>query len=335
MNICAVTVTYGNRFRLLSRVIDALVREKVTKIVIVDNASDEESRKQLSDKVDSLKHLLIVKRLFENTGSAAGFRTGIETANALYETEFIWLLDDDNVPEEGALKELVELWNKYEILDKENRLCLLSNRKSRPEYKIMASYDTCSMDEVLGRRNSFLGFNILNGFYPRRGIVKFNSGIRENNIFMQKQYGHLPVAPYGGMFFHKRLLEIIGLPDERFYLYCDDYEFSHRIIRNNGEIIFVPQSKIIDIDDYSSDEPSIQDNEWDRLYYSTRNLIYLQKEFSDSKLLFRINAILFISFQKIKRVMLNMLGIEPIKKSTAFFNAIDDAISGNMGKRQK
>lgn len=333
MNICAVTVTYENRFDLLSKVLNALLLEKVSRIVVVDNASSHECRTQLAKLPKKLKNILTIVHLHENTGSAGGFKKGLETASSYDETEFIWLLDDDNVPEKGALLKLQEFWSKYETHDKENRLCLLSNRIFRPAYKIMAKADSSSLDSVSGIKNSFLGFNLLNYVYPGKEAIKFNTNIREDEVILERGYGHIPVAPYGGMFFHKNLLTVIGLPDERFYLYCDDLEFSSRIIKNNGEIILVEDSKITDIGGNLDGQNNNQDFKWDRLYYSTRNLIYIQKKLTDNIFLFKVNSILFISAQKIKRLLFNLLGIEPKKKSETFFEAISDGICGRMGKR--
>lgn len=46
-NTCVVIVTYGNRFAYLEQVIEALFREGIGKIIIVDNNSEESNRKQL------------------------------------------------------------------------------------------------------------------------------------------------------------------------------------------------------------------------------------------------------------------------------------------------
>lgn len=47
--ICAVIPTYGDRFKFLKQVIDACLREGVDKIIAIDNASAENSRKQLKE----------------------------------------------------------------------------------------------------------------------------------------------------------------------------------------------------------------------------------------------------------------------------------------------
>ena len=42
--------------------------------------------------------------LDENTGSAGGYKLGLEEAYKCNECEFIWLLDDDNKPQKDSLK---------------------------------------------------------------------------------------------------------------------------------------------------------------------------------------------------------------------------------------
>ena len=46
IKVCSVIVTYGNRFHLLKQVIEACYKEGVDKVIVVDNASEENSRKQ-------------------------------------------------------------------------------------------------------------------------------------------------------------------------------------------------------------------------------------------------------------------------------------------------
>ena len=47
MKVCVVVVTYGNRLHLLKRVMDACYKEGISKIIVVNNVSVENSRKQL------------------------------------------------------------------------------------------------------------------------------------------------------------------------------------------------------------------------------------------------------------------------------------------------
>jgi GT2 family glycosyltransferase len=127
--ICVVTVTYGNRFHLLKQVVDAALKEGVCKVIVVDNNSEPESREKLREYERELGNQKIkVLYLDDNYGSAGGFKRGLEEAYNDPECEFIWLLDDDNKPMEGALKVLLDFWNSLEEKNKEERIALLSYR---------------------------------------------------------------------------------------------------------------------------------------------------------------------------------------------------------------
>nr|WP_048060590.1 hypothetical protein [Methanothermus fervidus] len=56
----------------------------------------------------------------------------------------------------------------------------------------------------------------------------------------------VPATGFGGMFFHKKLLDVVGYPKEEFYLYFDDTEWSYRITKNGGKIIIVWDSVVED-----------------------------------------------------------------------------------------
>src|SRR5947208_3512337 len=109
MKVTAVVVTYGNRFNLLKQVVTRLLEECIDLIIIINNGSTSESFTKLSELANNNS----VIKLFsfqKNEGSAIGFRKGIELAYNS-ENEFIWILDDDNVPSNGALDILKKNWN--------------------------------------------------------------------------------------------------------------------------------------------------------------------------------------------------------------------------------
>ena len=54
--------------------------------------------------------------------------------------------------------------------------------------------------------------------------------------------------PYGGLFFHRSIIDIIGLPDTNYFLYGDDFDFSYRITKKGGKIFLVTQSVIEDLE---------------------------------------------------------------------------------------
>jgi cellulose synthase/poly-beta-1,6-N-acetylglucosamine synthase-like glycosyltransferase len=47
MKVCAVIVTYGDRFHLLNQVMDTCYKEGVNNIIVVDNNSSKNSKIEL------------------------------------------------------------------------------------------------------------------------------------------------------------------------------------------------------------------------------------------------------------------------------------------------
>ncbi|MDE3913875.1 glycosyltransferase [Klebsiella pneumoniae] len=102
--VAAVVVTY-NRVELLKRAIDALLAQSVELeyIVVVNNNSSDATK----DYLDSNQNKKIMPiHLSTNTGGAGGFSAGISFAHGLG-VDYIWIMDDDAIPDINALSELL------------------------------------------------------------------------------------------------------------------------------------------------------------------------------------------------------------------------------------
>ncbi len=329
-NIFVVTVTYGNRFHLLKKVIDSALSEGVAKVIVVDNNSVPESREKLNEYEKQLGNKKIeVLYLNENYGSAGGFKRGLEEAYNDSECDFIWLLDDDNQPQKDSLKVLYEVWDNLEDENKEEKVSLLSYREDRGPYK--EAVMTNNPNLVLGRKNSFLGFHIAD--LPKKVLRRFKRkfGIRTFKEDKNIKFGKVSVAPYGGMFFHKNLIDSIGYPNEKFYLYADDYEWSYRITKNGGGIYLILDSLVNDIDTSwnisRNNETSVSiiaTGSDFRVFYSIRNRVFFEtKNLVESNLIYKLN-IYFYHF---------LIFIANSKKYSLIKNAIRDGRECELGKR--
>ncbi len=110
--VVAVVVTW-NRRELLTRCLDAVLGQthRPSRVVIVDNASDDGTAALLADLYAALPGVQIV-RTIENIGGAGGFALGLEFALG-GAGDTAWLLDDDTVPTAGALQALVGARTAY------------------------------------------------------------------------------------------------------------------------------------------------------------------------------------------------------------------------------
>ena len=102
--VAAVIVTYNRRALLLESLaaITAQTRQP-DHVVVVDNASSDGT----SAAVHSAHPDVELVNLPRNTGGAGGFAAGLAAALGAG-AEAVWLMDDDTVPEPGALAALLE-----------------------------------------------------------------------------------------------------------------------------------------------------------------------------------------------------------------------------------
>jgi len=332
--IYVVTVTYGNRFHLLKQVIDAALKEGVYRIIIVDNNSELESRAKLKEYEKELGSQKIeVLYLDDNYGSAGGFKRGLEVAYNDPECEFIWLLDDDNKPMNNALRVLLDFWYSLEIENKKEKIVLLSYRFKKEQLAEEAIIRN-KPELVLGFRNSFLGFHIKELYRKIYRYLKRRFKLKGNNIVEQesyKKFGIVPVAPYGGLFIHKDILNKIGYPNEDFYLYADDHEWSYRITQTGGKIYLILDSKIDDLElswhvSRNSKQTAfsiISKGNPFRVYYGVRNRVYFEiNNLVNSKIIYWINIFTYLL----------LISLSSNKNLKLIIKAIKDGFKGKLGK---
>ena len=145
----------------------------------------------------------------------------------------------------------------------------------------------------------------------------------------------MPYVPYGGLLMHKSLVADIGYPNERFFLYVDDSEYSYRITQNGGTIWLIPSCKVIDID--KSQGINYQKklfhsqllDEWTfRTYYHVRNRMYFYSRVAiKNKFMFAVNKVLYLAY-------LQTISVISAKQSAykKLLAAVNDGLKGNLGK---
>ena len=97
--VIAVVVTY-NRRDLLAEALPAVLAQSRAPdaVLVIDNASTDGTAEMVAARFPSVR-LATARR---NTGGAGGFAYGLALALA-EAADLVWLMDDDTVPEPGAL----------------------------------------------------------------------------------------------------------------------------------------------------------------------------------------------------------------------------------------
>src|ERR1035437_3432839 len=84
-------------------------RRRPDVVVVVDNASADGSQDMIRTRFPDV-HLV---RLTRNTGGAGGFSAGLAEAVDVHEADLVWAMDDDTIPTETALAELLASFTAY------------------------------------------------------------------------------------------------------------------------------------------------------------------------------------------------------------------------------
>ena len=235
----------------------------------------------------------IVVRNPRNLGSAAGFKLGLETVLA-YDPQWIWLLDDDNLPGPIALDKILHSTAALDPAER-GRTAFVA---FRPEHHVAVAAGE-DVSRCFPPHSSFCGFHVTDIPHKiwRRILRRRPPASREIPGRVA-----LPYAPYGGLFFHRKLLETIGTPNKDLVLYADDTEFSSRIVQSGGRLWLLTGAPIIELEPSwntkragSSFEAWLTGNADFRVFYRARNRAYFDYTvWSRNKMIYRLNRLTYL-----------------------------------------
>lgn len=261
--VIAVIVTY-NRLNMLKQCVNAVLNQsyKSLDLVIVDNASTDGTEgyvKSLKEK--RIKYI----KLKKNEGGAGGFHRGIKEAY-IKGAKWIWVMDDDVIPDKFALDELMK-----------------ATTIPKKEASFFAS-TVMSMDNK-AMNTPGIDLRSKNGYpywyeYLDKGLVKINA------------------ATFVSILVNANAVAKCGLPCKDFFIWGDDTEYTKRIYKNFGEAFFVGKSKVVHMRKGSAALSLMTETDASRVgmyYYFIRNTLtfteaYASQEAFQNKLkLFRKN----------------------------------------------
>ena len=239
LTVAAIVVTY-NRRELLAECIDALSAQTYTnlKIYVIDNASTDGTREYIKKYIDN--GFIIYINTGKNLGGAGGFNYGIKAAGN-EEYDFLWIMDDDTVPNADALEKLV---NAYKI-NKE-----IGYLSSKALWK----------DESLCVMNKQRDLSL-------HTIKDFSENVIPS-----------AAATFVSLFVPLSVVKDVGLPIKDFFIWGDDLEYTRRISLKYK--CYVITNSIVIHKMANNDNGSIEvtsEDRIDRYKYAYRNEVYLYR----------------------------------------------------------
>ncbi|MGB9012286.1 MAG: glycosyltransferase [Aeromicrobium sp.] len=162
------------------------------RIVIVDNASTDDTQQVIADASASFPDgMLINHRLDTNTGGSGGFSEGTRVALELG-ADWVWLMDDDVEILPDALEQFAPWMQRFKVI-----------HGRRYDFDGTPFYWHAKFNEFLGVPLPYSGKQ-----FNRDGFAITNSGTFE------------------GMLVHADVVRQIGLPDPRFFISWDDAAYA-------------------------------------------------------------------------------------------------------------
>ncbi|RDE51427.1 MAG: glycosyltransferase family 2 protein [Candidatus Accumulibacter meliphilus] len=282
--LCAVIVTYGQRYTLLNQVIQRLDDARVTSIVVVFNGNH-------APEHISLRSTVVPVLLPINLGSAGGYLAGIEAALLLDATHFL-LLDDDNLPEPTCVDRLFQAHAK---LGGGSLLALQAFRPSQPWQRVVVREGVLPV----GRPNSYGWFHFANERHLlRRQLGAGEAGCDVDRV-PENACPRIDVAAYGGLFLRREALQLSERPDPRYFCYYDDFDFTDRLV-HRGMTIHLCADAVIDDIETSWHAPNERvhptfspHTEEERIYLDLRNAFIFYRSRITNRPLYWLNAVGF------------------------------------------
>lgn len=209
----AVVVTY-NRKALLKECIDAILQQTtpVNKLIVVDNNSTDGTKEFLQEHNYLNNPVIEYMKLSENIGGAGGFYEGMNRARK-YTPDWVWIMDDDTIPTETCLEELL---------------------KASEQIEGKVSFLASSVRGIHGE-----AMNV-----PKIARNQF-SEYTDWYKYLDKGMAQIVKATFVSLLINFEAIKACGLPWKGFFIWGDDSEYTQRIIRDYGPAYMVGKSLAI------------------------------------------------------------------------------------------
>lgn len=251
MKTSVVVVTY-NRVNLLKECISALLNQTIPlqHIIIINNASTDGTNAYLQEiKGQDSENRMIIHNSLENLGGAAGFNLGMKVFFEKTTDDFVWIMDDDTIPEKESYEALVS-----------------ASKKLNNNFGFLCS-------DVRWTNGAPVN--------TPRVTSEWHKNISENMVKVDQ-------ATFVSVFVPRKIINIYGYPISDFVIWGDDTEYTTRLSREN-ECFFVNNSIVIHKTGtylagttFANDDPA-RINRYELMY---RNLMYISRKYYSKKRVF-------------------------------------------------
>lgn len=246
--VAVVIVTY-QRPQLLDELLTALSAQirPADAVYVIDNSPNTDTLEMLESHTDLP---LIVDHTGENLGGAGGFHRGLKAA---YKDGYdrIWLMDDDVVPDPGALQALLNAGGPV-------LACVRENKAGQLVEKAAAEFDL---------RNPL-------HLRPKRATIDQVYASRDE----MPETVPADNAAFEGFMVHRCVVDEIGYPDPSYFIFYDDCDYAIRARKAGHQLVMVRDSKLVRQFEFVQDQDLAS---W-KGFYMFRNLFAVHFRYGEN-----------------------------------------------------
>jgi len=205
-------------------------------LIIVDNNSSDNTRailKTITNEIEDMEKPPIIKLIYnsQNVGYGKAVNIGAAHANSPY----ILVLNPDVIIPEGELEKLLNFVENYDF--RKFIIAPISyTEKWSPHWGVCGNFPTYL--------KIFVDFTVMKLYLP--GFLrKILYSRKINKMYKSKEFIKVDWVSGGAFLIPKNFFEELHGFDEKIFLYYEDVDLCKRVWLNGGEVLLVPEVKII------------------------------------------------------------------------------------------
>lgn len=214
--IATIVITF-NRLDFLKEVIQSLKEQTrpIDEIFVIHNSGTDGTTEWLAAQ----DGLTVITQ--PNVGSSGGQYTGFKAAFDAGH-DWIWTMDDDVIPSTTCLEELLKDYD-----DNRNNNQVSNHNVIRTPLRFLPNGQAFL--------NDCLKFNLNNPFKSIWMSIVTNEMLANKRVFAEG-------ITFEGPIIHRSIVEKIGFPEKKFFIYGDDSEYFIRARKAGAEIYLYPNA---------------------------------------------------------------------------------------------
>ncbi|HIK15695.1 MAG TPA: glycosyltransferase family 2 protein [Leptolyngbyaceae cyanobacterium M33_DOE_097] len=243
------------------RSIQAQIQSVPYELIVVDNASSDDSVAQIKTQIPDCR----VIQLTKNVGFGAGNNAGVQVASG----EYLFFLNPDTVLLEDSLKILLQK------IAKNPELGIVAPRIIYPDGRLQLS--------------TAWEISLLGEYKTRKQLADYERG--NHQVEIEAEYAHdraVEIVLGSAFLMTKALFQMVGGFDEQFFMYFEESDLCQRVRARGYQILYTPDTTLVHLHGTSVQkipDKMIVEYRRSQLYYYRKHHSWLEQFFLRSYLL--------------------------------------------------